>query len=36
MPAACRVLGYLLAGVGVVIGVAGICRVAFYKDPISD
>ena len=31
-----RVGGSLLALVGLVIGIAGIVRVLFYKDPISD
>ena len=32
----CRLGGWLLALVGLVIGTAGIVRVLFYRDPISD
>lgn len=34
--ALCRLGGWLLALVGVVIGLAGLIRVLFYNDPISD
>lgn len=33
---ACSIGGLLLAAVGVVIGAAGLIRIFFYKDPVSD
>jgi hypothetical protein len=32
----CSTAGILLAVVGLIIGLAGLTRVLFYKDPISD